>query len=345
MIIKLSTILSLLLVFLLSGCSPTGSSNDPSAYLKTFDNIYTNQYIETYGQGGIYWVSNDHVVLEAQIVNEQGSLDRGLYQVDVRDGSYLRVVDINDEGPFNYKFCFDGNVLHVMTKRGEFRQMSKPTQGYGVVVRPMDQNNRARRYNPFRCKSLDVPLQGRGINALRKGDGFIKYVIDEGEVSAFLGDETGKIIKKLVQQKVAIRGSPVGLFTVERFVEDKNAYFGYSSWDSSSCTQLWWLHRQGWELESQQFCAGEWAHGSVSLHVLKDALYIENHNRINGEPKSFIINKNIEQIPVDVEDIWGASVSPSGCKVAYGVDDETSSAPQKLRLFNYCEFQEKRLKL
>ncbi len=56
--------------------------------LRSFDHILTDQYVWSYGQGGIYWVSNEQVVLEARIKNEKGELDWGLFQVDVRDGSY-----------------------------------------------------------------------------------------------------------------------------------------------------------------------------------------------------------------------------------------------------------------
>ncbi|TNC79480.1 MAG: hypothetical protein C9356_18850 [Oleiphilus sp.] len=92
----------------LLGCS---SQNDLSAYFRTFDHIVTDQYRETYGQGGIYWVSNDHVVLEAYLKTEQSDLDRGIYQVSVNDGSFIKVVDITDDKPTTYKFCFDGAVL------------------------------------------------------------------------------------------------------------------------------------------------------------------------------------------------------------------------------------------
>jgi hypothetical protein len=313
-----------------------------SSYFKTFEHIMTNQYIERHGQGGIYWVSNQHVVLEAYIENKEGVLDRGLYQVDVNDGEYIKVVDIPDEAPTTYKFCFDGNVLHVMRKRGEFSETVRPV-GYRVDIRKIGEMTRPSSYSALRCNFIEKPTENSGYKALRHGDGFLKYQRDQiGERHVFIADDSGKNLKKLIQQKIVRKGSPVGMFTVKYFIENKDAYFGYSPWSRENCTELWWLYRDGWRYENEQLCLTQWASGSKVVHDLNDALYIEHHSSKKDEPKLYVIYKGNE-LPIEMDKVRGSSVSPNGCLVAYGADKEDRPVRQKLKLFNYCAFQQKEL--
>jgi hypothetical protein len=289
-------------------------------------------------------VSNDEVVLEAYVDNSKGVLDRGLYQVDVRDGSYLKVVDIPDEAPTTYKFCFDGDVLHVMTKRGDYELVTKP-KGYKVFMREMDEESRGNRYSPLRCQIVDPPFQSHGFKALRKGDGYLKYHTDQNdERQVYIADEAGNNLRKLVQQHSVRKGSPVGLFTVKYFLENENAYFGYSPWNNKNCTELWWLHREDWRVEQDQLCLGKRSFGSRVVHRLNDALYLEHHTDHKGEAKTFVIFQDNE-LEIEKEKVRGSSVSPDGCKVSYGVDVKNAPMRQKLKLFNYCEFQQQGNKL
>lgn len=333
----ISRLMLLACVGVLFGCS---KPHDPKDYMKTFDHILTDQYIETPGHGGIYWVSNEQLVLEARVKNDQGALDRGIYQIDVRDGSYLKVVDIPDQGPITYKFCFDGKVLHVTSASSDIKVVNA-SAGYEVDIRELEKITRTNAYSPLRCNFVEKPNKDAGYGALRLGDGFIKHQWEgTEEVHVFLADAGGNELKKLVDQKVVRRGSPVGMFTLRYYLEEKNAYFGYSPWDRRTCTELWWLYRDGWTVKNEELCLPELKYGSLLVHNLKDALYLEHYT--SKSAKTYIL-KDTKKLLVERRFGRGASVSPDQCLIAYGEGDRggTSGVRQKLKIFNYCEYQQR----
>lgn len=336
-------LLLVLFVACLSGCSLSGPERNVKAYMKTFDDILTDQYIWSYGRGGIYWVSNEHVVLEAHIKDDSGSIDRGIYQVDVRDGSYLKVVDVPEKGPFHYKYCFDGGALHVVVERGDFKQVNTP-KDYQVIVREKRKKaskSKRRRYSPLRCQFVDSPLDGVGYSALRSEDGFIKFERNGSKRDVYLVDESGSKIKRLIEQDVERKLSVKGMFEASMFLEVKNSYFGYSSWDVQECTELWWLSRVDWSIDNKQVCLSDRIlGGSRLLHDLKTAVYLEHYGGRKG--RSYVL-KGDKEILIESGHGRGASVSPNGCLVAYGIDDDKAPVRQKLKLFNYCEYQKKEL--
>ncbi len=328
-------------ILVLNGCSKNGTSSDLEDYLKTFDQVLTDQYIWGYGSGGIYWVSNDQVVLEAHIMDKKGVLDRGLYQVDVVDGSYKKVVDVPDEGPITYKYCFDGTKLHVMTSRGIFTQTNSPS-GYQVEIREMGKLKDHNRYSPLRCRFTSLP-QGKKVAyiPLREKDGFVKNQGGETKsepVRVFLTDETGINIQELGGKRLDARG----LIGIRKYVPHKNAYFGNTSFNNN-CTYLSWLYRDGWMLEQKKLCLSDWSVGSRVISNLKDALYVEHHTDTANEPKSYVIYPD-KTLPIETVQIRSSTVSPDGCKVAYGIGKYQSGSKgprQKLKVFNYCEYQKK----
>lgn len=325
---------------LISGCS---KQTDVSDYLRSFDHILTDQYVWSYGQGGIYWVSNDQVVLEARIKNEKGELDRGLYQVDVRDGTYLKIVEISGQPPLSYKYCFDGKALHVLKELGNYRMVNAP-KGYEVVIRELGKLTDTNSYSPLRCGFVEKPAGPGGYAALRPGDGFIKHQWEsDKDVHVYLADDSGTNLKKLLEQKVVRKGTPLGMFTVRYFLESENAYFGYSPWDNKDCSELWWLYRDDWRLLHKTVCLGELASGgSRLLHSLNGSIYLEHYGGRKG--RSYILVGN-EWLPVEKNHGRGATVSPNGCSVAYGEGDINgkSGVRQKLKVFNYCDYQQKGL--
>tara|TARA_R110001599_G_scaffold330580_2_gene545058 strand:+ start:2267 stop:3301 length:1035 start_codon:yes stop_codon:yes gene_type:complete len=334
----------LLLGFLVAlfGCS---SQSDLSDYSKTFDNILTDQYIWSYGSGGIYWVSNEQVVLEAHVKNQQGALDKGLYQVDVRDGSYLKVVDVPEDTPITYTYCFDEKVLHVMTARGIFTLVNQP-KSYQVEIRELGSKNRNNRYSPLRCDFVDIPQGKRvGYIPIRAEDGFIKNQGGDSKTDAvkvFLSDDLGNNLKELDGQRIDSRG----VIGVRRFLPRMNAYFGSTSFNRG-CTNLTWLHRDGWKLEQKELCLKDWEFGSKIVHSLKDALYVEHHTDRKKQPKTYVIYQD-KELPLEMEQVRSSSVSPNGCKVAYGIGkykDGRLGPRQKLKIFDHCEYQQKGLKL
>ena len=323
----------------LLGCS---SQNDPSSYFKTFDHIVTDQYRETYGQGGIYWVSNDHVVLEAYLKTEQSDLDLGIYQVSVNDGSFIKVVDITDDQPTTYKFCFDGAVLHVMTKRGDFNLVTAP-QGYKVLLRQMREKNRSNEYSPIRCQFVEIPKEKKtGYAVLKAEDGLMKNKAGETEhepVKVFLSDDFGQNLVEISERPVGLGG----VRGVRRYIPYANAYFG-NSYIKNNCTDLSWIFRDGWRLEQKRICLGDKPFGSRVIHSVKGALYVEHITERKNVPKSYVIIDG-KELTIETDMIRGSSVSPDGCKVAYGIGGYSgkSGLRQQLKLFNYCEYLEKGL--
>lgn len=324
----------------LLGCS---SQNDPSAYFRTFDHIQTNQNIESYGQGGIYWVSNDQVVLDAIIESDHGIIDRALYQVDVRDGASLKVVDIPDDGSFGYRFCFDGEVLHVMTESGVFDLVNEP-KGFNVVFRELGVKHRGNVYSPIRCQFVDIPKEKKtGYAVLKAEDGFMKNQAGEKEhepVKVFLSDDFGQNLVEISERPAGLGG----VRGVRRYIPYTNAYFGYS-YIKNNCTDLSWIFRDGWRLEQKRICLGDWSFGSRVIHSVKGALYVEHHTDTKNEPKSYVIIDG-KELPIETDMLRSSSVSPDGCKVAYGVArgrSGTIAPPHKLKLFNYCEYIQKGL--
>jgi len=323
----------------LSGCS---LDNVPSEYFKTFDHIVTDQYRQTDGQGGIYWVSNDHVVLEAYLKTEQSDLDLGIYQVSVNDGSFIKVVDITDDQPTTYKFCFDGAVLHVMTKRGDFNLVTAP-QGYTVLLRQMREHKRSNEYSPIRCQFVDIPREKKArYIPLKSEDGFMKNQAGETQndpVKVFLSNDLGDNLKEIS----SLPEGSGGVIGIRRYSPHLNAYFG-NSYFENNCTDLSWIYRDDWRLEQKRICLGDWAFGSRVIHGVKGALYVEHITETKNVPKSYVIVDG-KEFPIETEMIRGSSVSPDGCKVAYGKGGYSgkSGLRQQLKLFNYCEYIQKGL--
>ena len=83
---------SVFLVFIaaLAGCSV---QDNTEKYSVVFDDIKNAVSRYSPGRGGIYWVSDDAVVLDAIVTNEDGVDERGLYQVNM-DGSYIRLISV-----------------------------------------------------------------------------------------------------------------------------------------------------------------------------------------------------------------------------------------------------------
>lgn len=329
-------ILMLACVGALVGCS---NPNNPQTYLKTFDHILTDQYTKSYGGGGIYWVSNEQVVMEAHVKDEKGELDRGLYQVDVRDGSYTKIVEVPDKTPINYMYCFDGKTLHVMRSRGKFSQ-TNPANGYQVEIREMGELNDNNDYSPLRCRFVDLPSEAKARFIPLKGEnGFMKNqagATKDKPVKVLLTDEQGNSLKEIAQ----LPSGSSGVIGLRRFVPHLNAYFGQTAFNKY-CTDISWLYREGWKLEQETLCLKDLETNRIFVHSIKNGFYLEQYN-VRSSP-SYILLKNK---PIMVEDGIGrgASVSPNGCLIAYGVGDskrENSGVRQKLKLFNYCDYQQK----
>lgn len=322
----------------LSACS---NPNNPQSYLKTFDHILTDQYVWSYGRGGIYWVSNNHLVLEAQIKNDLGVLTHGLFEVDVRDGSSIKLVDVPKTGPYPYKYCFDGNVLHVMTSGGSFELVNEP-KSYQIKIREQGKKNKENDYSSLRCGFVDLPIEAKArFIPLKSENGFMKNqagATKDDPVKVLLTDEQGTSLKEIAKLPLG----EGGVLGIRHFIPHMNAYFGNSYFDKN-CTKLSWLHRDDWRLEQKELCLDEWTFGSRVILQLKDALYVEHHTDTKNEPKSYVIYPEHE-LPVETEQIRNSTVSPDGCKVAYGIGKYQSgrNGPrQKLKVFNYCEYQQK----
>jgi hypothetical protein len=329
----------MLLLACLGALSACSNPNNPQSYLKTFDHILTDQYVWSYGRGGIYWVSNEKVVLEAQIQNDLGVLTHGLFEVDVRDGSSIKLVDVPKSGPYPYKYCFDGSVLHVMTNGGAFELINQ-SKNYQVKIREVGKKNQGNSYSPLRCGFFDLPIEAKSrFIPLKSENGFMKNqagATKEGPVMVLLTDEQGTSLKEIAQ----LPSGSSGVIGMRRFAPHLNAYFGHTAFNKY-CTDISWLYREGWKLEQETLCLKDLATNRIFVHSIKNGFYLEQYN-VRSSP-SYILLKN-KLIKVEEGIGRGASVSPNGCLIAYGVGDskrKNSGVRQKLKLFNYCDYQQK----
>ena len=233
-----------------------------------------------------------------------------------------------------------------MSSRGEFTKVAE-TKGYRVDIRALQQLSEHNRYSPIRCGFTEIPVgKGHGFIPLSVADGMIKNqagATKGDRVRVFRSDDSGNNLQELFGQRLDKRG----ILGVRRFVPHMNAYFGNSSFGHSAfsddCTYLSWLYRDGWRVEQEELCIRDWAFGSRLIHSLKGALYVEHHTDRKRHAKSYIITQG-QELPLEQEQIRGSSVSPDGCKIAYGLGryrNGNRGPRQRLRVFNYCQYQGK----
>jgi len=330
--IWIKTYLALLLASLV-GCS----SNDPETYVKTVNNILTDQYVGS----GIYWVSNEHVVLQAVVRGIEKEGHYSIYQVDIRDDSFLKIIDISGKSPLSYQYCFDGDTFYVLVKNAEVKIVNRPS-GYDIEIIELEDKKPSTSYRPLRCRSMERPTPNAGYNALRKGDGFIKYENGgEGIVDVYLSDDLGNNQKKIVTYQEKREYDFSSMFKAKEFLEKQNAYFGVSSPNNKNCFKLWWLYRDNWKVDNKTICLGKWAkYGSRLIHSLDDALLIEHYTKRSG---AYLIHEG-QLIQVEAGDTRGVSISPDGCKAAYGKGPmrlfiDKAGQRQKLKVFDLCEYK------
>lgn len=342
---KLLTLCLLSMCFILSACTSKDAINELQAHKSSFDKILTNQYRERYGRGGIYWISEKEIVLDAYIGNDEGLVDRGLYQVNVESGDAIKIVDIPEDDLQEFEFCFDGETLYLLTSSKSF-QVSEAVLNYEIRVRELEKKTKTNHYSALQCRFIEKHVSESSYTALMKADGFIEYFSgSESLRKIFLVNPEKHRVKPLLDQTLERGVYPKDFFSVSYFLPENNAYFGYSIWDND-CTKLWWLFRDAWQIHSERLCVDGWAFGSKMLFSLKGAIYAESHTNQDGEPKSYLL-LNDHEIPIEREPVRGSSVSPDGCMVAYGVNiaEGTRKGPiQRLQIFDYCGFKSKEAK-
>lgn len=330
----------------LTGCLSSDEYN-VSKYTKTFDRVKTHMYQWSQVHGGIYWINDTNIVLEAYIKGESGSLDRGLYQVNVNDGRAEKIVDIPETGGPLFKYCFDGKVLNVMVKNGEFNQVSQP-KNYSVAIRDQGKKKRTNRYSKLRCSFVELPqIERTAYLPLRAEDGLIKNdaTNDDGQIRAFLVNDDGKHLKQISDKRLD-RGIRAYVPYLDSYVPHLETYFGKTAF-KNDCTFITHLYRDSWQLTHEELCIKNWAFGSRLISRLNDAYYLEHHTSKEGEPKHYVFFKDL-RIPLGTTSVLGSSVSPDGCIVAYGSGDRGVGKKiprQELGIFNYCEFFEKELEI
>jgi len=315
------------------------SLSDKSNFFSSFEHIKTDQFNWSYGQGGIYWVSNNQVVLDAQVKNKQGIPERGLYQVNVNDGTYIKLVEIGDKE--QYKYCFAENTLYIKAKNR--RDALHNPEFYSIEQQTVFKKLKNGLNAPLRCKSVDKPKNDGGYLALKEEDGFIKnkYITskeDEGHV--YLTNNKGDVIKELI----TLPPGSKGILGRPRFLPYRDAYFGYSMKRyRQDCFDVWWLPRKTWKIDIQDVCLGSWYNnGSNIISPIRVGLFVENYS--TRKPSSHVIVGS-KEYKFENTNIRGASVSPKGCQVAYGYGNYRprnggGDYRQHLKVFNACKYIE-----
>ena len=344
---KLLKITFIVLIGLLASCSFEG----PQDYQKTFETITVSPKL-----ANIFWVSKDHIVMSAHIDTELKTQDYGIYQINVNDGTFVKLIEITDDQPVTYRYCFDGDTLFVSWSRGSF-EVLEASVDYKIRIKEYVKKKRTNDYSPLRCGFYEKPpVEGYGFLALRADDGFIKngrrHFGTDKYRQVFLADNDGNTIKHLMDHKLHPR-KPHDLekmFSVRRFAEHENAYFGQAPfdrqktydykkrrWDIKDCTHLSWLYRENWEAKQKQLCFNDWPASKLIL-LVKDGLYIQTYSTKTGNPNAYVI-QNEKGSVIDDGIVDGSTVSPDGCKVAYAFTEKWELGKlSSLKIFDYCGY-------
>ena len=317
------------LSFGLTGCFKDDGVDQK--YFKTFEHIKTDQFVWNPGLGGIYWVSNDSVVLEALIKNKNGEFEKGIYQVNM-DGTYILLVSLKSEGPYSY--CFDGKNLYLRNSTGKFDVVNFPKK-YGVILLDNINERGKGQLRPIRCRYINKPTNNSGYIALKEDDGYVKrpYPTEENpNPNVYLSDNRGN-------NQSLIDDSGIFLLSRATYLKDRDSYF--FNRNRGRCSYLTWLERDGWDFDYRKHCFGEWAK-SIVIVSPKDGLYVENYTLTEKHKTYFVIGD--KEYPLETTSSRQAVVAPDGCKIAYGSGNyrARNRGPndfrQVLKVFNSCAF-------
>lgn len=309
-------------------------------FFTAFEHIKTDQFIWTLdlGNGGIYWVGDNEVVLDALINNE-----RGIYQVNVLTGDHIKLVDY-PEKPFRYCFAQDERLLYVSVDMlGQQLSILHQPKNYRITSQVWARKESGLEVSGIRCGFFKLPSGPfrRGASfALHKDDGLLRHVgSDDGRaMGAYIANNLGEKILVLTDDAEIAQRITGWHF----YVPHLDAYFGYSL--GSSCSGVWWLFKQNWELATDVLCFGDWAQlGSRVIRPTKAGFHVELHNNSTPNiPKVYLVTSS-QEFPIQLSSARGSSTSPDGCRVAYGSGDYRTrrgdnDLRQHLTIFNACEF-------
>lgn len=332
--IKASKIfLYLFFTLCLSGCF-SNDSND-GVYTE-FKNIKTDQFIWEYGRGGIYWVSDNEVVLDAITKNTDGVPERGVYQVNLLDGSFIKIAGIGFKEL--YKYCFDGNYLYLESRTGDFK-ISNYSENFEIVKVKQKKKEKGYKYSETRCSSFKK-ISGYANYALSREDGYLlaKNNADRDTYRDVIHEDSGVELVTPSGNRTPINLKS-GVVFRPQYLIDRDMYFGYKQ--RSQCSYFWWLKRGSWEGKTEKKCFGAWAQSSSLIFIpTRVGLFIEHHT--TKGTKTYL-STDMQLHPLEDVAARGSSLAPDGCRIAYGSGNYRGRKNEKdyrqvLKIFNACEF-------
>ena len=315
-----------------------------AAFFTVFEEIKVDQFAwnPRMGRGGIYWVSENEIVTMADINKE-----RGIYLINVLNGSSKKLVDTGRSDSKLHGYCFSQGVLFVSAqlKSEPFKIEYRPSNFEVVSNRTEELGDRIR--SGVRCGFYQRPvgLKQGSILGLLEADGLIQTLPDDsGSIAiARVVEESGNshiILTTDTNIASEIRISP-------RFYEFLDGYFSYRQvFKSCSGVSAWTLRRHNWKLEVVHHCLGKWAsERSLSIVPTKYGLFTEQHGSSKKRPWAmYHLVTSSGQYPIDMIGGKGASTSPDGCKVIYGSGEFKMSwrneYEQYLKIFDVCAYIE-----
>ena len=291
------------------------------------------------GHGGIYWVSQDELVLEAEIER-----DRGLFLLDVSTGKARKLVDRPLGKSFRY--CFSESTLYVSVGPSyeTLRVLYQPTN-FNIVSRQWSLPVGAY-VSGLRCDAYKRPASrpNSRVYALSSSDGLLNIgpLGDDTRDSIFLTDNEGNFVRMLSKDPDMIDSIKVNA--------DYYPFFdGYIS--SFTLRQpcrgvaIWTLQRASWQLGAKSYCLGEWAQGaSTVIQATKVGLMAEQHSSGRSKSAKYYLVTESEQLAIDMTGGRGLSTAPDGCQLAYGSGEyrrrKSGEYRQYLKLFRVCDYLE-----
>lgn len=316
---------ALVMCFNLLGC---GLEEKEEEYSKIYEKIKTNQYIWSYGGGGIYWIDNDSLVLAATVNNSAQEKERGIYRV-YTSGKYERMVNIGLEHQFNYCLMDDDLIIKINKKSMIYQENKKIKIQFKNRVYDLPDGYK---YSPLLCD-----FKKSGIEHYRhylKDDAYIQKSFDNhNNKKPFL------VIKDHKKIELNIRNS---ILSTPYYIENKKSYFGFNI--KGNCSEQWWINAEDWTSREERICFERIKNKGASIRIYpsKESLVIENHG---GSEKLYSLNliSNGAEYGIEKENVRGTSVSPDGCKVAYGIDNKKNFkreayTRQTLKIINICNY-------
>lgn len=321
---RLLTLAGLLLA---TGCGqPRGAIPQPSPPLPVPPPL-RKQVLQGYMPfDSIGWVSNNKVVFSGLPVGSTGR--HSLYLWDLK--GMPRLLLQNASGSCVRK----GNIrASQLLGKGRINLFNLSAPDFTPTQRPPEQPPRVSSFDPVSCSWIETPqaVRNHTWQALRKGEGFLDFTPDGGQIrsirevqhldaDARTRQDTGiRMTKPMIP--MAVHSSHDGSYLVYDLNQDPA---DEQRWIEANNRTIWRLDRQ---LQGHKLSipAGPWVGigaGTIAFLPARPGVLITSNNfspsSAPGGAGLYLLHPDASTQRLEQGLVERASVSPDGCRVAYG---------------------------